>query len=58
MLQAYVFINVVGLLAPHFAIGTLKPRWAATLELIVAQHVMQVPVSPLALGTIIPDASS
>ena len=36
MLETYMFVNVVRLFAPHFAIGALKPRRAATLELIVA----------------------
>lgn len=57
MLAAYVLVNVVRLFAPHPAVRTLKPRWAAALELAVAQHVMQVLITPSALRASIPDAS-
>lgn len=58
MFDTYVLVNVVGLLAPHPAIRALKSRRAATLELTMAQHVMQMPVAPRALWTSIPDSSS
>ncbi|KAG7205707.1 hypothetical protein KM043_007656 [Ampulex compressa] len=58
MLDAYVLVNVVGLLAPHAAIRTLKPRGAAALELAMAQHVMHVAVAPLTLGANVPDPIS
>lgn len=57
MFDTYVLVNVVGLLAPHPAIRALKSGRAATLELTMAQHVMQMAVAPRALWTSIPDAS-
>lgn len=58
MFDTYVLVNVVGLLAPHPAIRALKSWRAATLELTMAQHVMQMPVAPRALWTSIPDSAS
>lgn len=58
MFDTYVLVNVVGLLAPHPAIRALKSRRASTLELTMAQHVVQVPVAPRAFWTSIPDSSS
>lgn len=49
MLNAYMFINVVGLLALHAAVRTLKSRRTATLEPVMAQHMMHVTIAPLAL---------
>lgn len=49
MLNAYVFINVVGLLALHAAVRTLKSRRTPALEPVMAQHMMHVTIAPLAL---------
>lgn len=44
MLVAYVLINVIGLLAPHAAVRTLKSRRAVALVLEMALHVVSVSV--------------
>lgn len=49
MLNAYVLINVVGLLAFHAAVRTLKSRRTVTLEPVMAQHMMHVTIAPLTL---------
>lgn len=56
MFETYVLVNVVRLLAPHSAVRALKPRRAATLELTVSQHVVQMLVTPFALWASVPDA--